>query len=156
VATSAPGLTDAPVSTGTAVRPVMLLTLNTPLDPAAVEFAIGTAVETGAELFVCDAVPLTVGQPASNAARSFGDRDALEACTRTVAEARARGARAQEMLFHNPRPLTAATRVCKEQGVGLLVFAADRRRLGRLRYWQAVRRLRRDAPCLVWLNESPR
>ena len=74
----------------------MLLTLNTPLDPAAVRFAIETALETGAELLVCDAVPLAVG---------------------------------------------------------LLVFGADRRRLGRWRFRMAVRRLRRDVTCLVWLNE---
>lgn len=151
--TSAPVQAVVGTATGTDVRPVMLLTLNTPLDPAAVRFAIDTAVETGAELLVCDAVPLAVGQPTSSAVRSFGDRDALDGCTSAAAEGRARGARVSEMLFHHPRPLTAAARVCSEQGVGLLVFGADRQRLGRWRFRMAVRRLRRDVTCLVWLNE---
>ena len=69
MATSVPAQTAVGAATGTDVRPVMLLTLNTPLDPAAVRFAIETALETGAELLVCDAVPLAVGQPTSSAVR---------------------------------------------------------------------------------------
>jgi universal stress protein family protein len=153
MATSAPAQTVVGAAIGTDVRPVMLLTLNTPLDPAAVTFAIETALETGAELLVCDAVPLAVGQPTSSAVRTFGDREALDGCTSAAAEARARGARVSEMLFHHPRPLTAAARVCSEHDVGLLVFGADRRRLGRWRFRMAARRLRRDVTCLVWLNE---
>ena len=114
MATSAPGPAVVGTATGTGVRPVMLLTLNTPMDPSAVAFAIDTAVETGAELLVCDAVPLAVGQPTSSAVRSFGDRDALDGCTSAAAEARVRGARVSEMLFHHPRPLSAAARVCAE------------------------------------------
>ncbi len=153
MATSAPGPAVVGTATGTGVRPVMLLTLNTPMDPSAVAFAIDTAVETGAELLVCDAVPLAVGQPTSSAVRSFGDRDALDGCTSAAAEARVRGARVSEMLFHHPRPLSAAARVCAEHGVGLLVFGADRKRLGKWRFRNAVRRLRREVTCLVWLNE---
>ena len=41
-----------------AVRPVMLLTLNVPFDEAAVTFAIETAASTGADLWICDAIPL--------------------------------------------------------------------------------------------------
>ncbi len=40
-----------------------------------------------------------------------------------------------------------------EERVGLLVFGADRKQLGRLTFRRAVGRLQRDATCLVWINE---
>ena len=44
MATSAPAQTIVGAATGTDVRPVMLLTLNTPLDPAAVRFATADSI----------------------------------------------------------------------------------------------------------------
>lgn len=146
-------LAPAVVGSGTATpsRPVMLLTLDTVFDPEAVRFAIDAAADAGAELLVCDGVPLAAGQPASNAARSFGDRDALDGCSRAAAEARARGVKVVELLFHHPRPVTAAVRVCEQRGVGLLVFGPDRRRMGRFGFHRAARRIRKTAPCLIWV-----
>ena len=40
------------------VRPVMLLTLNVELEEPAIAFAIDSAGQTGAELWICDAIPL--------------------------------------------------------------------------------------------------
>jgi hypothetical protein len=40
------------------VRPVMLLTLNVELEEPAISFAIDSAAQTGAELYICDAIPL--------------------------------------------------------------------------------------------------
>ena len=40
------------------VRPVMLLTLNVELEEPAIAFAIDSAAEAGAELYICDAIPL--------------------------------------------------------------------------------------------------
>ena len=52
------------------VPPVMLVTLNVPYDEAAVEFAIETAASTGAELWVCDAIPLGFENYAGHAAEA--------------------------------------------------------------------------------------
>ena len=38
--------------------PVMLLTCNVPFEAAAVQVAIDAAGESGAELYICDAIPL--------------------------------------------------------------------------------------------------
>jgi hypothetical protein len=54
------------------VRPVMLLTFDVPFDQVAVAFAVETAAETGAELYICDGVPVPTGNPAVAASRTFG------------------------------------------------------------------------------------
>jgi nucleotide-binding universal stress UspA family protein len=57
------------------------------------------------------------------------------------------------MAFHNPKPASAALEVIRDTDVGLVVFGADRRRLGRWSFKRIARRIRRDATCLVWTNE---
>jgi nucleotide-binding universal stress UspA family protein len=136
-----------------AVRPVMLLTLNVPFDDAAVQFAVETAAATGAELWICDAIPLGFENYAGHVARQYAEqlnRKHMDACARRSAEL---GVRATQMVFHNRKPVAAALEVAAEQQVGLLVFGADRRRLGRFTYRRAIKRLRDEATCLVWTPE---
>ena len=135
------------------VRPVMLLTFDVPFDRAAVVFAVDSAAETGAELFICDGIPVPTGNPAVAASRTFGTSETREASATVAEEARERGIRATQMLFHHPRPVHAALEVTRDERVGLLVFGADRKRMGRLTFWRIARRLRKSAPCLVWTNE---
>jgi hypothetical protein len=135
------------------VRPVMLLTLNVPFDTAAATFALDTAAETGAELYVCDGVPINTSNPAAAGSRTFGTPE-TQADARAIAlDAASRGIKVTELVFHHPRPVTAALAVTREEHVGLLVFGPDRRRLGRWFFRRANRRLRREAPCLVWTSE---
>lgn len=135
------------------VRPVMLLTLNVPFDPTATTFAVDTAAETGAELYVCDGVPINTSNPAAGVSRSFGTPE-TQADARAIAlDAASRGIKVTELVFHHPRPVTAALAVTREERVGLLVFGPDRRRLGRWFFRRANRRLRREAPCLVWTSD---
>ena len=61
--------------------------------------------------------------------------------------------RARQLLFNSPRPLNATFDILHQQGVGLLVFGPERRALGRWRFRRACRKLREQAPCLVWTNE---
>jgi nucleotide-binding universal stress UspA family protein len=144
----------APVQpAATSVRPVMLLTLNVPFDVRAVDFAVETAAETGAVLYVCDAVPIALGNPASHDVRSFGEKETRNDLDRVSQLARSSGVRATQLVFHNPKPVKAALGVIREEQVGLLVFGADRKRLGRWSFRRTARRLRRDAACLVWTNE---
>ncbi|MGH3034214.1 MAG: universal stress protein [Gaiellaceae bacterium] len=135
------------------VRPVMLLTFDVPFDRTAVAFAVESAAETGAELYICDGVPVPTANPAVAASRTFGTSETRADSAAVAREARERGIRATQLLFHHPRPVHAALEVTKDERVGLLVFGSDRRRLGRWNFWRIARRLRKSAPCLVWTNE---
>jgi nucleotide-binding universal stress UspA family protein len=134
------------------VRPVMLLTLNVPLDETAVDFAVDSAAETGAELYICDAIPLGVANT-MHVARSFAELDNRRNLDAAGARAKGLGVHVTQMVFHNPKPVGAALEVVKENGVGLLVFGPNRRMLGRWSFRRIARRLRREASCLVWTNE---
>jgi nucleotide-binding universal stress UspA family protein len=131
------------------VRPVMLLTFDVPFDERAVAFAIDTAAETGAELYLCDGIPLAPN-PLLGTPRTFGSAEARAATAEVAREARSRGVRTRQLVFHHPRPVHAALVVTREEGVGLLVFGSDRGRLGRLEFWRIARRLRKSCPCLIW------
>jgi nucleotide-binding universal stress UspA family protein len=144
---------ETTASLETAVRPVMLLTLNVPFDQTAVEFAIETATATGAELWICDAIPLGFENYTGHVARQFAEslnRRHMAAVARRSHEL---GVRTQQLVFHNRKPVGAALEVARDEHVGLLVFGAERKRLGRLTFRRAARRIRRDATCLVWTNE---
>ncbi|MDX6560282.1 MAG: hypothetical protein QOD65_96 [Gaiellales bacterium] len=152
---TAPG-TQAPRSgraTATTGRPVMLLTLDVPLDARAQRFALETALGAGCTLMLCDAVP--VGPNSAAAVLRLRGRPDADASLRAAAgEARSLGVEVDEMIFHSPRPLTAATSLCVERGVGLLVFGPSRAAAGRWRYRLWSRRVRRETPCLVWLPDD--
>ncbi len=135
------------------VRKIMLLTLNVPFDDEAVEFAIDTAADTGAELVICDAIPLEYRSYVHHVARQYAEamnRAYLDAAAR---RSRERGVRTSQVAFHNRRPVGTAIEVARDEGVGLLVFGADRTRLGRWSFRRAVKRIREDAPCLVWTSD---
>jgi universal stress protein family protein len=135
------------------VRPVMLLTFDVPFDRTAVAFAVESAAETGAELYVCEGIPVCSNPAVGGATRTFGTPEAREASDAVAREARELGVRTTQLLFHHPRPVHAALEVTREQGIGLLVFGSDRTRIGRWNFWRIARRLRKSAPCLVWLAE---
>jgi len=135
------------------IRPVMLLTFDVPFDHQAVDFAVETAAETGAELYVCDGVPVPTGNPAVAASRTFGNSETRAASEAVAHEARERGVRTTELVFHHPRPVHAALEVTRDEHVGLLVFGSDRKRLGRWNFKRIAKRLRKSAPCLVWIAD---
>jgi hypothetical protein len=148
--------TDAPhsgLSTATTGRPVMLLTLDVPLDPRAQRFALETALGAGCPLVLCDAVPVGPNSAAA-VLRMRGRPDADRSLRAAAGEARSLGVQVDELIFHSTRPLAAATTLCSERGIGLLVFGPSRAAAGRWRYRAWTRRVRRDTPCLVWLPED--
>jgi nucleotide-binding universal stress UspA family protein len=154
--TSTPGVRDAPpdlTGVARAVRPVMLVTLNVPFDPVAIEFALQTAAETGAELYVCDAIPLEYRNYVGHVARQYSEAHNRRYLNEVAARARDRGIRTTQIAFHNPKPIRAALEVAEHESVGLLVFGPERSSLGRWTFRRAARRLREHAPCLVWINE---
>jgi universal stress protein family protein len=135
------------------VRPVMLLTLNVPFDEEAVEFAVDTAVETGADLWICDAIPMGFENYVGHVARQYAEHLNRKHMNAVARRSRARGVRTSQVAFHNPKPVRAAVEVAREEHIGLLVFGPDRRELGRWTFRRAVRRLREEATCLVWVND---
>jgi len=135
------------------VRPVMLLTLNVPFEEPAVEFAIDTAAETGAELYVCDAIPMGFENYVGHVARQFVEHLNRKHMNAVVRRARERGVRASQLAFHNPKPIKATIEVARQERIGLIVFGADRKQLGRFTFRRAAKKLRQDASCLVWTNE---
>ena len=153
VAVGRPEAPPVPAADRPGVRPVMLLTFDVPFDGAAVTFALETAAETGAELYVCDGIPVASNPVWGGASRSFGAPETREATDEVAKEARARGVRTTQLVFHHPRPVHAALEVTRDAGVGLLVFGSDRGRMGRWSFWRIARRLRKSAPCLVWIAE---
>ena len=58
-----------------------------------------------------------------------------------------------QLAFHNPKPVKAAIEVAKSERIGLLVFGPDPHELGKRSYRRAVKRIRADAPCLVWVHD---
>lgn len=141
------------VEVARAGRPVMLLTLNVPFEGAATAFAIETAAETGSELYVCDAIPLRYGNYLEQMTRRLAEEDNRRWMNAAAASARSAGVRVTQMVFHNPKPITATVEVARNEGIGLIVFGSDRRLLGRSSYRRAARRLRARAGCLVWTGE---
>ena len=150
-------LVDRTSSPGTSptmsVRPVMLLTLNVPFDEDAIRFAIETAASTGADLWVCDAIPLGFENYAGHVARQYSESLNRKHMTAVARRSRELGVRTEQLVFHNRKPVAAALEIAREERVGLLVFGANRKDLGRFTFRRAVGRLQRDATCLIWVPE---
>ncbi len=140
-------------TTGRRVKPVMLLTLNVELEEPAVKFAIESAGETGAELWICDAIPLEYRNYVGHVARQYAEQIIRKHLDAVARRARESGVRTTQVAFHSPRPVKVALEVAQEEEIGLLVFGADRKELGKRYFRKAVKRIRADAPCLVWIDE---
>jgi nucleotide-binding universal stress UspA family protein len=135
------------------VRPVMLLTLNVELEEPAIAFAIDSAGQTGAELWICDAIPLEYRNYVGHVARQYAEQIIRKHLDAVARRARERGVTTQQLAFHSPRPVKVALEVAQQEEIGLLVFGASRKELGKRFYRKAVKRIRADAPCLVWIDD---
>ena len=140
-------------TTGRRVKPVMLLTLNVELEEPAVKFAIESAGQTGAELWICDAIPLEYRNYVGHVARQYAEQIIRKHLDAVARRARESGVRTTQVAFHSPRPVKVALEVAQEEEIGLLVFGANRKELGKRYFRKAVKRIRADAPCLVWIDD---
>ena len=131
----------------------MLLTLNVEIEEPAIKFAIDSAAQTGAQLYICDAIPLEYRNYVGHVARQYSEQLIRKHLTEVARRARDLGVTATQLAFHNPRPVKTALEVARKEQVGLLVFGASRKDLGKRSYKKAVKRIRADAPCLVWVDE---
>jgi hypothetical protein len=148
--------TAAPVqSVPTSARPVVLGTLSVRIDPAAEEMAIASALEAGVPLIVANMLhlppyPATVTlMGAQNA--TLPHEEALDEVRATAARGAALGIATELLRVTSRHPVRALLQIAAEREAGLLVFGPDRADTGRLRFRAAARRVRRDAPCLVWV-----
>ena len=133
------------------VRPIMLLTLNVPFEEEAIAVAVDAGAETGAALWICDAMSVSPNY-VGHVARSYAEQNNRRHASEVARRARERGVHVEQVAFHNPKPVRAAIEVAHRHEIGLLVFGPDRRKLSRLTYRRAVKRLRDDAGCLVWVS----
>ena len=133
------------------VRPVMLLTLNVELEEPAIAFAIDSAAEAGAELYICDAIPLDYRNYVGHVARQYAEQMNRKHLDAVARRARDRGVTTTQLAFHNPKPVKTALEVARTERIGLLVFGANRKELGKRSFRKAVKRIRENPPCLVWV-----
>ena len=134
-------------------RPVVLATLSVRIDPAAEEMAIASALEAGVPLIVANMLhlppyPATVMLVGAGAA-TLPHEEALEEVRATAARAASLGIKTELLRVTSRHPIRALLQIVAERDAGLLVFGPGRRR--GLRFRAAARRVRRDAPCLVWV-----
>jgi Universal stress protein family len=135
-------------------RPVVLGTLSVRVDPSAERMALDTALEVGVKLIVANMLtlppyPLTVTLAPSCA--TLPHEEDLEAVRATAQRAVSLGIPTELLRVSSPRPVRALLELVRDLHAGLLVFGPERSRLRRRRYRAAVRTVRRDAPCLVWV-----
>jgi Universal stress protein family len=136
-------------------RPVVLGTLSVRVDPSCERIAIESALETGAKLIVANMLsmppyPLTVTLAREYA--TLPHEEDLDEVRATALRAAAAGAPTELLRISSFRPVRALLDLTRERRAGLLVFGPDRSRIPRRRLRLAARRVRRDAPCLVWVT----
>ncbi len=112
------------------VRPVMLLTLNVELEEPAIAFAIDSAAQTGAQLYICDAIPLEYRNYVGHVARQYAEQMIRKHLDAVARRARERGVTTTQLAFHSPRPVKIALEVARDEQIGLLVFGANRKGAG--------------------------
>jgi Universal stress protein family len=152
--TPAPG---AEALDGSRLRPVLLATLAVPFDGEAAQVAMDAAAEGGVRLIVVDAVerPFWIHSAATGHAELEEDED-REQIRALVTRAVSLGLEVEHLRVRSPRPVDALLQVTGECGAGLLVFGPDRSRLRPRRFARIVRRIRRQASCLLWVaGEGP-
>jgi nucleotide-binding universal stress UspA family protein len=136
-------------------RPVVLATLSVRIDPAAEEMAVASALEAGVPLIVANMLhlppyPATVMLVGPGGA-TLPHEEALDEVRATAARAAALGIRTELLRVSSRHPVRALLEIVAERDAGLLVFGPATGRIRGPRLRAAARRVRRDAPCLVWI-----
>jgi nucleotide-binding universal stress UspA family protein len=139
----------------TRARPVVLATMAVRVHPSAERMAIDSALEAGVPLLVVNLIPLMpyprtimlVGLEAT----TLPHEEDLEALRETAQRAADLGVQTELLRVHTRHAIKALLEVASERDAGLIVFGPHLGLVGRLRFRRAARRVRREAPCLVWV-----
>ena len=133
----------------------MLATFDVPFDPAAVTFAVDSAVEGGQRLIVVNFVeraPLPL-----SAMLGYDDLpdppELAESLAAPAALALSLGVEVSRLRVKSFHPIQAMLEVVAEQAPGIFVFGPDRARMPRFRYRRAVRAIRSRTGTLLWTAE---
>ena len=136
-------------------RPVVLGTLSVRPDPTAEDMAVSSALEAGVPLIVVNVVrlppyPTTVMLVGPSAAVLPHEED-LEAVRAVAQRAAELGIVTEHLRVATKRPVRALLEVVRERDAGMLVFGPDLGLVRRRTFDRAASRIRREAPCLVWV-----
>jgi hypothetical protein len=137
-------------------RPVLLGTLSVRVAARAERIALESALETGSPLILANMMNLRPYPLTAVLAPEYSTlphEEDLEAVRATASRAASLGIRTELLRVSSPRPIKALLELVRDREPGLLVFGPDRSLLPARRYRAAVRAVRRDAPCLVWVGE---
>jgi hypothetical protein len=136
-------------------RPVLLATIEVPFEKDAAAFAVDSAVECGQPLVVVNVHEIPLGPLCIQMGYGPLEPDEDEAARlRAPAElAHALGVQIERLRVMSPHPVAALLQLAAERRPGLLVFGPDRTRLKPRRYRRAVKRIRAESPCLLWVPE---
>jgi nucleotide-binding universal stress UspA family protein len=139
----------------TKARPVVLATMSVRVDPSAERMAIDSALEAGVPLVLVNLIPLpfyvTTLVLHGPEATTLPHEEDLDAVRATAARAAKLGVKTELLRVRTRHAVRALLEVVSERDAGLLVFGPDLTLTGRLSFRWAARRVRREAPCLVWI-----
>ena len=131
----------------------MLATLGAPIDPAALAFAVDSAVETGRELVIVNVTrlePLRLSIVMGYDALPELTPEVSVSLQHSAELARSLGVKVERLRIRSPRPIEALLEAVHERHPGLLVFGPVASALRPRRYAKAVDALRDQGECLVW------
>ncbi len=134
--------------------PVVLGTLSVRIDPRAERMALESALEVGVRLIVANMLTLPPYPLTVTLARGYTTlphEEDLDAVRATAQRAASLGIRTELQRVSTPRPVRGLLEVARDCQAGLLVFGPDPSMIRPRRWRSAVRVVRRDAPCLVWV-----
>jgi hypothetical protein len=139
----------------TRARPVVLATMSVRVDPSAERMARDSALEAGVPLVIVNLLPLrpypTTFGLLGHEGMTLPHEEDLEAVRATAQRAASLGLKTELLRVTTRRPVRALLEVVSERDAGLLVFGPDLTLMSRLRFRWDARRVRREAPCLVWI-----
>jgi nucleotide-binding universal stress UspA family protein len=135
-------------------RPVILATLSVRIDPRAERMAFDSALDAGSLLIIANMIPMRAYPMTMIMAPQYltlPHEEDLDAVRATAERAVARGIKTELLRITTRHPLGALIDLVRERDAGLLVLGPDISRTSRWHLRLAARRVRRDAPCLVWI-----
>jgi Universal stress protein family len=144
----------ASVEARSGARPVLLATLSVRIDPSAERMAFESALDARSPLIIANMIamrpyPMTLIMAPEYV--TLPHEEDLDAVRATAQRAAARGIKTELLRITTTHPLSDLIELVRERRAGLLVLGPDVKRTSRWRLRLAARRVRRDAPCLVWI-----
>jgi nucleotide-binding universal stress UspA family protein len=135
-------------------RPVMLVTFDVPFSAEAASLAVESAVESGQPLMVVNVAEMPILPISLAMGYDYAGSDEVEESLRSPAAlAHSLAVQVERLRVSSPHPVQALLELVAERSPGLLVLGPDPARVRRRLYRKAAKRVRNEAPCLVWLAD---